>query len=115
MTIPELRSGRYPIFILPFGYQGDWAEMNKFAHPDSPWNPVGYEDTELLGLVDKVQYAAADDQPAIYQEINTYLVENAWVAPWYRPDNIYHTNSSVDVQPQSGNVVPFLRNYARQQ
>ncbi|MDD7973216.1 ABC transporter substrate-binding protein [Roseinatronobacter alkalisoli] len=115
MTIPDLRSGRYAIFILPFGYQGDWAEMNKFARPDSPWNPVGYEDTELLRLVDKVQYAAVDDQPAIYQEINTYLVENAWFAPWYRPDNIYHTNSSVDVQPQSGNVVPFLRNYARQQ
>ncbi|AEQ51264.1 ABC transporter substrate-binding protein [Pelagibacterium halotolerans] len=114
-TIPELRSGRYPIFLLPFGYQGDWAELTKFALPGSPWNPVGYEDPELLAMIEEAQYAVGDAQDAKYQEINTYLVDNAWFAPWYRPDQIYHTNGAVDVAVQAGNAVPFIRNYTRQQ
>lgn len=114
-TIPELRSGRYPVFLLQFGYQNDWSEMTKFLLPTSPWNPVGYEDADMLAMLEAAQYATGEDQMAQFQAINRYLVENAWFAPWYSRQTIYHTNTTVDVAVQTGNVVPFIRNYSRQE
>ncbi|WP_196258154.1 ABC transporter substrate-binding protein [Pelagibacterium limicola] len=112
MTVPELRSGRYPAFLFQFGYQGDWAELRKFAFANSPWNTSAYQDAELDALVQQVQYASGDAQAALYQDINRYFVENAFFAPWYRRETIYLTNASVEVGMQAGNAVPFLRNYA---
>jgi peptide/nickel transport system substrate-binding protein len=110
-AIPELRSGRYPAYIMQFGYQGDWAEFRKFAFPYSPWNPTAYDDPDLLELLEEAQYAMGDDQVEKFQDINRYFIENAWFAPWYRRDIVYFANDTVQVEMQTGNVVPFLRNY----
>lgn len=110
-AIAELRSGRYPAYLMQFGYQGDWAEMRKFAFPYSPWNPTAYEDPVLLEMLEEAQYATGDEQIAMFQDINRYFVENAWFATWYRRDIVYFANDTVNVEMQTGNVVPFLRNY----
>lgn len=112
-TITELRSGRFPLFMLPFGYQGSWAEYRKFALPESPWNPIKVADATLLEMLDEVQYASGEAQVEGYKELNRYLVDNAWFAPWYRRDTFYFTNAQTTAQMRGTNGVPFIRDYGK--
>ncbi len=112
-TIVELRSGKFPAFLFQFGYQGTWSEFRKFGYPESPWNPSKVADQGLLELLDKAQYATGDEQLALFKEVNTYMVENAFFAPMYRRDTIYLTNKETKVEMQTTNVVPPIRNYSK--
>ncbi|UYO01419.1 MAG: peptide ABC transporter substrate-binding protein [Devosia sp.] len=112
-TITELRSGKYPAFLFQFGYQGTWSEFRKFGYPESPWNPSKVADQGLLELLDKAQYATGEAQTALFQDVNRYMVENAFFAPMYRRDTIYLTNKEVAVDLQTTNVVPPIRNYSK--
>lgn len=114
-TIPELRSGKFPAYIFQFGYQGAWSEFRKFGYPESPWNTSKVADQGLLELLDKAQYATGDAQNALFQDVNRYMVENAFFAPMYRRDTIYLTNKETVVEMQSTNVMPPIRNYSKAQ
>ena len=110
-NIAEIRSGRYPVFLMNFGYEGDWGLLNMFVYPDSPFNPVKYEDPVLLEMVEEARFASGDEQVAKLQEINRYIVEQAWFNPWYRRDTVFFGNDTVEVEMQSGNIVPFITGY----
>lgn len=112
-TIPELRSGKYPLFILNFGYQGSWAEYRKFTFAESAWNPLGAVDPAFSEMLADVQYRTGDDQVEGYRELNRYMVENAFFAPWYRRDTIYLTNAETDVSMRATNAVPHIRDYRK--
>lgn len=110
-NIAEIRSGRYPVFLMNFGYEGDWGLLNMFVYPDSPFNPVKYEDPVLLEMVEEARFASGDEQVAKLKEINRYIVEQAWFNPWYRRDTVFFGNDTVEVEMQSGNIVPFITGY----
>lgn len=112
-TIPELRSGKFPAYVFQFGYQGSWAEYRKFGYPDSPWNTSKVADPTFLEMLDETQYATGDEQIAGYQELNRYMVDNAFYAPWYRRDTIYLTNPETTVEMRGTNAVPHIRDFAK--
>ncbi len=112
-TISELRSGRYPVFVFQFGYQGTWAEFRKFLFPTAPWNPSQVNDPALVALITEAQMATGDAQVTAYQAVNQYIVDNVWFAPWYRRDTIYLSNAETLVTPHGTNTVPHIRNFAR--
>lgn len=112
-TIPELRSGRFPAYVFQFGYQGTWAEYQKFGYPHSAWNTSKVADPQFLKMLDATQHAIGDEQIKGYRDLNRYMVENAFFAPWYRRDTIYLTNKQTAVKLHPTNAVPHIRDFSK--
>lgn len=111
-SIAEVLSGKYPMFWFSLGSQSAWQDFRKFAFPTSPWNTSKVDDPEMTSLLETAQFATGDEQIGAFQAVNEYLVDQAWMAPWYRANTILVTATDVDATPQAWNVVPWIRNFA---
>jgi peptide/nickel transport system substrate-binding protein len=110
--ITELLSGRFPMYFFSLGSQSAGEDIQKLLMPTSPWNTSKYEDPELVALVDEAAAATpGEEQAAAFQEVNRYVVENAWFAPIYRIETIIASNPSVTPTPHAFWVAPFPRDY----
>ncbi|MDQ0242143.1 ABC transporter substrate-binding protein [Arthrobacter bambusae] len=111
-TISEVLSGKFPMFFFSLGSQSAWQDIQKVALPTSPWNTAKVNNPELNALVQAAQKASPGaDQDKAMQKVNTWLVDNAWFAPWYRVSTIIATSAKTQVTPQPWNVAPWIRNY----
>ncbi|MDR6906633.1 peptide/nickel transport system substrate-binding protein [Agromyces sp. 3263] len=111
-TIPELLSGKYPMFWFSLGSQSPWQDFRKFGTAGSPWNTSHVDDPTMTALLEAAQFSTGDEQVAAFQAANEYLVDQAWMAPWFRANTLLATSTDVRATPQAWNVVPWIRNFA---
>jgi len=106
-------SGQYPVILMQLQSTEPWQAVQFFIAPQAGWNPLHSQDPELDALIESAQLApAGDEQTAAFQKVSQWLVENAWYAPLYFPDNIYATSKDVVATPQIMQGVPSIYNYA---
>ncbi|MDN4482606.1 ABC transporter substrate-binding protein [Demequina lignilytica] len=72
----------------------------------APWNPFGSTDPFIERIVAKFQ--AGD--PGAAKELNNYMVDQAWFAPFYRNLSVFYTGGSTAATLQVGNAYPALWN-----
>jgi peptide/nickel transport system substrate-binding protein len=77
----------------------------------SPFNPFKTSDPTVDELVQRAAGTTGDEQAAALQELNAYLVEQAWFAPWNAAGGAYVTAEDVSVEPVQGVSVPPLANF----
>ncbi len=75
------------------------------------YNPFKNATPELQAKIDAVRNGGAD-AGKLAQEVNRYVVEQAWFAPLFRVNQIYYHNTKVDVTPQIQQAVPSIYNYS---
>lgn len=110
--ITELRSGKYPVFFMSLGSAQAWRDIQTWFTPNAPWSPNGAEDPELDLLIATAQSAPAGaPERDAFQAVNRWIVENAWLAPFWRVDTLYGTTADTTTSMQSTVVVPNLRSY----
>lgn len=110
--IPDLLAAKYPASYMILEQQSDWQLINMKIAPNAPWNPYKYEDPKVNELIDKVQMGTEDEQKSAVKELNEYIVEQAWFAPWYRPENSFVTDAKTNVELQTGNVYPYIWSFS---
>jgi peptide/nickel transport system substrate-binding protein len=76
----------------------------------SPFNPFKSSDPKVEELIGKAAGSTGDEQDAALQELNAYLVEQAWFAPWDAAEAGYVTAEGIEVEPVQGLSVPPLAN-----
>jgi peptide/nickel transport system substrate-binding protein len=76
----------------------------------SPFNPFKSSDPTVDELIGKAASSTGDEQDAALQELNAYLVEQAWFAPWVAGEVGYVTGEGIEVEPVQGVSVPPLAN-----
>jgi peptide/nickel transport system substrate-binding protein len=112
-VVGSIMGGQWPINFFSLTAASPWEMSALTLTPQSPFNPFHTDDSTVTGLLDKAKAAAPADQGPILQELNTYLVENAWFAPWYSQLGSYITTTNVAVQPAVPGVgVPPLSSFA---
>ena len=111
-AVSSLLSGKYPMFWFSLGSQGAWQDLRKFAFTASPWNTAHVADPEMDAMLAETQSLTGDEQVEAFQSINEYIVDQAWMAPWYRANTLLVTATDVKATPQAWNVVPWIRNFA---
>ncbi|GAC1512655.1 MAG: hypothetical protein NVS1B16_04240 [Pseudarthrobacter sp.] len=93
-------------------FQGEpWVATNQIISTKALYNPFKNTTPELQAKIDAVQKGGAN-AAKLAQEVNKYVVEQAWFAPLYRVNQMYYTNSKITVQPQVQQAVPSIYNYA---
>ncbi len=111
--LQNVRSGKFGVFLMKLSSQSDWIDIKQLVAPDGAWNPLKTNDPRIVELMDQIKTTNGDEQIAAYQAVNRYLVENAWFAPWYRPEQIRLNSPSIIEESIPGSVVTFPRFYKK--
>ena len=109
--IPAILSGEYPMtwFQLQMG-PTNWQLAQFQIAETATWNPLKYTTPEVEEWIATIQTGTEDEAATAGEELNRYLVENAWNAPFYRPTQTFMSDANTQVQTQVGNAVPYLWN-----
>jgi peptide/nickel transport system substrate-binding protein len=102
-----------PAFMLSFSTNiPAWTDVLNKLTPTSLWNYFGYTDDTVAGLLEEIPLTQGDEQAALYQELNTHLVEDAWFAPIVLQQNVYLSTDDIAVTMQQAQLIPSLRFFA---
>jgi peptide/nickel transport system substrate-binding protein len=88
-----------------------WETLTLDLLPKAGWNPFHTEDATVSELAATIQSGTEDEAAAASKKLNQYIVEQAWFAPYFRPQQTYATDSKTSVEPQAGNAYPYLWNF----
>ncbi|MHA6523276.1 ABC transporter substrate-binding protein [Tessaracoccus sp. G1721] len=94
-------------------FQGpSWVAYSQLLSTDALYNPFDSTDPAIDAAVEELRLGG-DDATEAAQEINRFVTENAWFAPWFRPSQLYFLNAQkVTAEPQSQMAVPSIYNYS---
>lgn len=98
---------------FPFLLQTDptsWQTIQFSMLPESAWNTSHVADPTVIELAEVVRTGDEAEADAAAKELNTYIVEQAWYAPLYRPTSAFITAEGTQATVQVGNAVPYLWN-----
>jgi peptide/nickel transport system substrate-binding protein len=110
--IPDVLSAKYAAIWMPLQQDPDWQLINFLITPTATFNPFKSTDPKVEDLVKKYHDAASDaESTSAVKDLNKYLVDQAWFAPWYRIELNYATDSKTSVIQQVGNAYPYLWNF----
>jgi peptide/nickel transport system substrate-binding protein len=93
-------------------FQGEpWVATNQIVSTKALYNPFKNTTPELQAKIDAVE-TGGKDAGKLAQEVNKYVVEQAWFAPLFRVNQMYYHNSKITVTTQVQQAVPSIYNYA---
>jgi peptide/nickel transport system substrate-binding protein len=109
--ISNILAAKYPMtwFQLQMG-PTDWQLSQFQLAEQATWNPFRYTTPEVQEWIATIQTGTEEEAAAAGAELNRYVVENAWNAPFFRPTQVFVSDAATQVTPQTGNAVPYLWN-----
>lgn len=109
----NLLTPKYPAYWMQLERSAnDWQHLNFLISETAVWNPEHYSDAKSANLIGRIQSASPSARPALLKQLNTYIVEQAWFAPFYAAQGTFAYNSKkFSVKDQPGNAVPYLFNF----
>ncbi|WP_228515216.1 ABC transporter substrate-binding protein [Agreia pratensis] len=108
--IADILTPKYPVVYIPLQQGGDWELIQFLISPTATFNPYKTSDDTVNGYIATVQNGTEEEAAKAAKDLNKYLVDNAWFAPWYRTQSTYMTDANTSVVMQPGNAVPYLWN-----
>ncbi|MEU5099993.1 ABC transporter substrate-binding protein [Streptomyces sp. NPDC020996] len=111
-TIKQLLAGKFSMSYFPLASFRPWDTTQIEVAKDSTWNIFKYQDPKVTKLMDTAQHSTGAKQDHAFRKLNTYLVDQAWNAPWAAVQAAYATTKSVKVVPQPFTPVPPLYNFS---
>lgn len=108
----DQQSGKYPAVFAGFGQPAiGWGAVTQIIAPTAAWNVLKSTDPKVDALLGKIKLASDAAAGPEYQDLNTYLVDQAWFAPFFRVTQPYYTSTKVAVAAQTGQAVPSIYNF----
>ena len=118
VTYEDLQINDYINAIIAASYPMAWFQLQEDpvdsqlvafqVSAASLFNVFHYSDPTVEQLATTIQTGSADESAAASQELNRYLVEQAWFAPLYRPQTSFVLDATTTGEFQVGNSYPYL-------
>ncbi|MDH6679756.1 peptide/nickel transport system substrate-binding protein [Rhodococcus sp. LBL1] len=97
----SMMAGKYPMYFMLMSSKSPWADLQASVLPAATYNSSHASDPNLNRLLQAAKSATpGDQQDAVYQDINRWLVENAWFAPVVLRDQTWGLRSGLELEPQ---------------
>lgn len=87
-----------------------WQIANFTMTPNATFNPFKVDDPKVTTLVQTIQHGTDEQAAAAAKDLNRYVVEQAWFAPWYRVAGNFAADRKTTVVQQADNAYPYLWN-----
>lgn len=96
----EILGGRFAMFFAQISTADSLFDIVQSLEPGSIWNPFRSSDPALQPLLDQAQTAQGEAADEVYRQINRFVVEQAWFAPFVATKN-YFALTSADLVSES--------------
>jgi peptide/nickel transport system substrate-binding protein len=107
----DVAAQKYPALFFNL-FQGEpTVAIDQIVSTKALYNPFKNTTPELEAKIAAVRTGGAD-AGKLAQEVNKYVVEQAWFAPLFRVNQMYYHNDKVNVTPQAQQAVPSIYNYS---
>jgi peptide/nickel transport system substrate-binding protein len=106
-----LLAGKYAMSYFKLSGAGSWDMVTNEVTKNALWNPFHYSDSKVDDLVSQIRAATGDAQDKLFQQLNAYLVEQAWNAPWDVLDSPYAMSKKITMTPQTTTMFPPIYNF----
>jgi peptide/nickel transport system substrate-binding protein len=109
--IADLLAPNYPAAWMALEQNPDWQLIHFMIAPTAVFNPFGVEDPQVNEYMESIQWGDEEEQVAVASELNAYLVEQAWFAPFYRAQGSYATDENTTVEMLINNAYPAIYDF----
>ncbi|MGO4146891.1 ABC transporter substrate-binding protein [Paenarthrobacter sp. YAF11_1] len=107
----DVAAQKYPALFFNL-FQGEpTVAIDQIVSTKALYNPFKNTTPELEAKIAAVRTGGAD-AGKLAQDVNKYVVEQAWFAPLFRVNQMYYHNDKVNVTPQVQQAVPSIYNYS---
>ncbi|MBK3574727.1 peptide ABC transporter substrate-binding protein [Streptomyces sp. MBT65] len=110
-VLSRLLAGKYPMSYMVLASFRPWDTIQLQVTKASLWNPLHTDDPKAESLIKQARAATGAKQDALFKDLNTYLVDQAWNAPWDSVQNNYATSKNITFTPQEFAAVPPIYNF----
>lgn len=113
-AITNLLSGDYPVPMWQLGNYGtSIKDIQDYVLDDGLWNVMHQKDERIDELWQVVLTGTDEEKVAAQQDINEYIIDEAWFIPLAYPDGFYAFNDNVDIEQVSdyAQLTPVLRDF----
>jgi peptide/nickel transport system substrate-binding protein len=99
---------KYPAAYMALQEDADWQLIQFMLSRTASWNPFAYGDETTDALITEIQMGDEATQEAKAAELNAYIVEQAWFAPFFRVESGYAVDTETNVTIMPTNAVPSI-------
>jgi len=93
----------------------DWQLINFMIAPQATFNPFHYQDPKVDEWINQIQFGDEATQASSAKELNKYIVEQAWFAPFYRVQGSVATDANTTVKMLPTNAFPNIYDFQPKQ
>ena len=109
--LPNALAGKYSSMLMQLkAGPTTWETVSNTLLATSGWNALHYSSSTVEKLAHTIQSGSAAKADAAAKQLNTYIVDQAWFAPIYYPEQSFVSDSHTTLETQVGNAYPYLWN-----
>jgi peptide/nickel transport system substrate-binding protein len=113
--IADLLAPKYPASFMALEQNPDWQLIQFMIAPTAVFNPFHYEDPKVDEYMKQIQFGDEATQAKVAGELNKYIVEQAWFAPFYRVQGSFGTDAGTTVKMLPSNAFPNIYDFQPKQ
>ncbi|KAA9107698.1 ABC transporter substrate-binding protein [Microbacterium rhizomatis] len=113
--IADMLAPKYPATFMALEQNPDWQLIQFMIAPTAVFNPFKYQDPQVDDYITQIQYGDAATQASVAKELNKYIVEQAWFAPFYRVQGSFATDANTTVEMLPTNAYPAIYDFVPKQ
>jgi peptide/nickel transport system substrate-binding protein len=87
-----------------------WQVANFSLTKDAVFNPFHVDDPKIQSMVSTIQTGSTAQADTADKQLNTYVVQQADLNPWYRVAGNFAADKNTAVVQQADNAYPYLWN-----
>lgn len=106
--ITAMLAPQAPAVWMSLQQDADWQLINFAIAPTATFNPFDSEDPTIDGYLKTIQFGTQDEADAALVDLNAYITDQAWFAPWYRKQGSFAVDANTEAVMWPTNSYPSL-------
>lgn len=106
--ISDLLAPKFAASYMALEQNSDWQLINFMIAPTAVFNPFKFDDPQVDEYMKQIQFGDEKTQAEVGKQLNEYIVEQAWFAPFYRVQGSFATDANTVVTLMPTNAFPAI-------
>ncbi|MEV4686258.1 ABC transporter substrate-binding protein [Microbacterium sp. LWH3-1.2] len=110
--ITDMLAPKYPATWMGLEQNPDWQLINFMIAPEATFNPFHSQDPQVDEYISTIQNGTQEEAEQATKDLNAWIVENAWFAPFFRVQGTYATDANTNLEFWPTNAYPSIFDFS---